>query len=139
MDGMDRLLTEPEKRELISAFIGEILTTRGVSRKELATVADVSQPTISSWENKKITASLERVARLAEYYGLQDSANLRALGLTSGQPYQFKRIGPYVEKLDKLLESTDDPGDQQIAIDQLIDDINSITNLLEALNQRRRK
>lgn len=52
---MERLLTEAETRELISQFLQEIRTKFGVTGKQIAEAAGVTQPTVSDWMNRKIT------------------------------------------------------------------------------------
>lgn len=57
----------------------------GITQKQLAEIAGVVQPTVSDWENSRKDPADERLKRLAEYFGVEESEILgRALTNLSG-------------------------------------------------------
>lgn len=52
--------------------VKELRESIGISQKELAIEMCVSQPTVSEWEKQKKDPSGERLARLANYFGVSE-------------------------------------------------------------------
>lgn len=139
---MGGLLTEQQKRDLVSNLIQEIKETFGVTGGDIAVVVKVTQPTVSNWENKKITAGLDKIALLAEHYGLQKSPYVKALGLfTEGQPHDLKLLGhvyAQLEILDKMLANEKDPAVRELMIQELEHDLLNARDRQERWNELER-
>lgn len=52
--------------------VKELRERAGISQKELALTLGVSQPTVSEWEKQKKDPSGERLAKLAEFFGVSE-------------------------------------------------------------------
>lgn len=132
---MERQLTEAESRELISQLLQEILDEDGVTGKDIAVIAGVHQSTVSNWLNRKITASLDKVVLIARRFGKEDSPILAALGVHASHPYQFRTLGPFVEELDKILNTIQDPRIRALAEDRIKADVRALRDTIESLTE----
>lgn len=60
-------------REIFSENLTKYMRRNGIDQKELANVLKVSQPTISSWINKKKYPRIDTIEKLSEYFKVDKS------------------------------------------------------------------
>jgi repressor LexA len=66
--------------------IKQLRQSRRVGQKELAAVMEVSQATVSEWENGRKSPSTENIRKLAAYFGVSADFLLRAEGSAPAVP-----------------------------------------------------
>ena len=57
-------------------IVRELRKKRGIQQKELAIIIGVAQPTVSEWEKNKKDPSGDRLEKLSEYFGVDETVIL---------------------------------------------------------------
>jgi transcriptional regulator with XRE-family HTH domain len=110
-----------------------------LNQPRLAEVLGVGQSTISNWLRDKTVPDVDKVTALAEVFHADRVALLGMIGVDTGQPYEFKVLGPLVEEIDRMLAMVEDAEDRALIEERLKHDVRAARDMLEALNQRRHK
>ena len=108
-----------------------------LNQKRLAEALGVYASTVSFWLSGRSKPSYDKVGALAGVLEVDRREILQFMGVDT-EPYEFKVLGPIVEEIDRMLESTPDPEDHALIVERLKNDLRAAKDTLEALNQRRK-
>ena len=117
-----------------------------LNQRRLADLVGVNASNVSFWLSGRSKPSLDKIDVIADIFGVEPNTLYQLLGFDVGQPYSFKEIGPIMERLDRTLAQITDPEIRAIAearigkdILALIDTIESVTQLVDAITEAKQK
>lgn len=71
-------MSEVETRRIFQSRFNNLLDTNRISQKEIARICQVSTSTVSTWSQGQNIPRMDKIERLAEYFGLPKSYFIEA-------------------------------------------------------------